>query len=52
MIRDVLAELVIGQDVSSIDQCNDRMWRGTLSFGNEGLTAQAIAAIDLARPVP
>ncbi|HIC72036.1 MAG TPA: hypothetical protein EYO88_08075 [Alphaproteobacteria bacterium] len=48
LIRDVLAELVIGQDVSSIDQCNDRMWRGTLSFGNEGLTARAIAAIDLA----
>ena len=48
LIRDCLAPLVIGQDVGAIDACNDRLWRGTLSYGNEGLTARAIAGVDLA----
>jgi len=48
LIRECLAPLVIGQEVGAIELCNDRMWRGTLSFGNEGLTARAVAAVDLA----
>jgi len=48
LIRETLAPLVIGEEVGAIDRCNDRMWRGTLSFGNEGLTARAIAGMDLA----
>ena len=48
LIRESLAPLLIGEDVGAIDRCNDRLWRGTLSFGNEGLTARAIAGIDLA----
>ena len=48
LIRECLAPLVVGQQVGAIDLCNDRMWRGTLSFGNEGLTARAVAGVDLA----
>ena len=48
LIEECLAPLVIGQEVGAIDLCNDRMWRGTLSFGNEGLTARAVAGVDLA----
>lgn len=48
VIRHTLAPLVVGQEVGAIDLCNDRMWRGTLSFGNEGLTARAVAGVDLA----
>ncbi|MGY8827702.1 MAG: enolase C-terminal domain-like protein [Candidatus Latescibacterota bacterium] len=48
LIKESLADLIIGQEVGAIDRCNDLMWRGTLSFGNEGLTARAIAGMDLA----
>ncbi len=48
LIKECLAPLVIGQEVGAIDRCNDIMWRATLSFGNEGLTARAVAAMDLA----
>ena len=48
LINECLAPLVIGQEVGAIDLCNDLMWRGTLSFGNEGLTARAVAGVDLA----
>ena len=48
LIKECLAPLIIGQEVGAIDLCNDRMWRGTLSFGNEGLTARAVAGVDLA----
>ena len=48
IIAECLAPLVVGQEVGAIDRCNDRMWRGTLSFGNEGLTARAVAGVDLA----
>ena len=48
LIREVLSEIVVGQDVGAIDLSNDRMWRGTLSFGNEALTARAVAGVDLA----
>ena len=48
LIKECLAPLVIGQEVGAIDLCNDLMWRGTLSFGNEGLTARAVAGVDLA----
>jgi L-rhamnonate dehydratase len=48
LIKECLAPLVIGQEVGAIDLCNDLMWRGTLSFGNEGLTARAVSAVDLA----
>ena len=48
LIRDSLAPAVVGQEVGAIDACNDRMWTGTLSFGNEGLTARAVAGVDLA----
>ena len=48
LIKESLMSLIIGQEVGAIDQCNDLMWYGTLSFGNEGLTARAVAAIDLA----
>jgi len=48
LIRDCLAPMLIGQEVGAVDLCNDRMWTGTLSFGNEGLTARAIAGVDLA----
>lgn len=48
LIRECLAPIVIGQEVGAIDLCNDRLWRGTLSYGNEGLTARAVAALDLA----
>ena len=48
LIREVLSKIVVGQEVGAIDLCNDRMWRGTLSFGNEGLTARAVAGVDLA----
>ena len=48
IIAECLAPLVVGQEVGAIDRCNDRLWRGTLSFGNEGLTARAVAGVDLA----
>jgi L-rhamnonate dehydratase len=48
LIRESLSHIVIGQEVGAIDLCNDRLWRGTISFGNEGLTARAVAAVDLA----
>jgi L-rhamnonate dehydratase len=48
LIKECLASLIIGQEVGAIDLCNDILWRGTLSYGNEGLTARAIAALDLA----
>jgi L-rhamnonate dehydratase len=48
LIKECLAPLVVGQEVGAIDLCNDRMWRGTLSYGNEGLTARAVAGVDLA----
>ncbi len=48
LINECLAPLVVGQEVGAIDLCNDLMWRGTLSFGNEGLTARAVAGVDLA----
>ena len=48
LIKECLAPLVVGQEVGAIDLCNDLMWRGTLSFGNEGLTARAVAGVDLA----
>ena len=48
LIKESLMSLIIGQEVGAIDRCNDLMWYGTLSFGNEGLTARAVAAIDLA----
>lgn len=48
VIKESLADLIIGQQVGAIDRCNDLMWRGTLSFGNEGLTARAVAGVDLA----
>merc|ERR1711964_546518 len=48
LIKESLMSLIIGQEVGAIDRCNDLMWHGTLSFGNEGLTARAVAAIDLA----
>ena len=48
LINECLAPLVIGQEVGAIDLCNDLMWRGTLAFGNEGLTARAVAGVDLA----
>ncbi len=48
LIRECLAPILIGQEVGAIDLCNDRLWRGTLSYGNEGLTARAVAALDLA----
>ena len=48
LVKECLAQLIIGQEVGAIDRCNDLMWRGTLSFGNEGLTARAVAGVDLA----
>ena len=48
LIEKSLAPLIIGQEVGAIELCNDLMWHGTLSYGNEGLTARAIAGIDLA----
>jgi L-rhamnonate dehydratase len=48
LVRECLAPLIIGQEVGAIDLCNDLMWRGTISFGNEGLTARAVAGVDLA----
>lgn len=48
LIRDCLAPMLVGKPVGAIDLCNDLMWRGTLGFGNEGLTARAVAAVDLA----
>ena len=48
LIRDCLAAAVIGQEVGAIDACNDRMWHTTISYGNEGLTARAVAGVDLA----
>jgi L-rhamnonate dehydratase len=48
LIKECLAPMIIGQEVGAIDLCNDVMWRGTLSFGNEGLTARAVAGVDLA----
>lgn len=48
LIRDCLAPAIIGQEVGAIDACNDRMWHSTLSFGGEGLTARAVAGVDLA----
>jgi len=48
LIRECLAPMVIGQEVGAIDVCNDRLWRGTISYGNEGLTARAVAGVDLA----
>ena len=48
LIRDCLAPIIVGEEVGAIDLCNDRLWRGTISYGNEGLTARAVAAIDLA----
>ena len=48
IIDDVLSHMIIGQEVGAIDTCNDRMWRGCLSFGQEGLTARAVAGVDLA----
>ena len=48
IIDEVLAPQILGQDVGAIDTCNDRMWRGCLSFGLEGLTARAVAGVDLA----
>lgn len=48
LIAECLGPVIIGQEVGAIDHCNDLMWRGTLSFGNEGLTARAVAGIDLA----
>ncbi|NKB67356.1 MAG: hypothetical protein GKR89_09875 [Candidatus Latescibacteria bacterium] len=48
IIEESLAPLIVGQEVGAIDLCNDLMWKGTLSFGNEGLTAMAVAGIDLA----
>ncbi len=29
--------------MGAVSLCNDRMWRGTLSFGKVGLTARAVA---------
>lgn len=48
LIKECLAPLIVGQEVGALALCNDRMWRGTLSFGNEGLTARAVAGVDLA----
>ncbi|MBI2506065.1 MAG: hypothetical protein HYW07_22855 [Candidatus Latescibacteria bacterium] len=48
LIEECLAPMVVGQEVGALALCNDRMWRGTLSFGNEGLTARAVAGVDLA----
>ena len=48
LVKETLGRLVVGQEVGAIDACNDRMWRGTISFGNEGLTARAVAGVDLA----
>ncbi|MFC1525978.1 enolase C-terminal domain-like protein [Candidatus Latescibacterota bacterium] len=48
IIRDSLAPAIIGQEVGAIEACNDRMWTSTLSFGSEGLTARAVAGVDLA----
>jgi L-rhamnonate dehydratase len=48
LIREVLGPHLIGEEVVAIDRCNDRLWRGTLSFGSEGLSARAIAGVDLA----
>jgi L-rhamnonate dehydratase len=48
IIDEALVPQVVGQDVDAIDTCNDRMWRGCLSFGLEGLTARAVAGVDLA----
>ena len=48
LIKECLGRMIVGQEVGAIDLCNDLMWHGTLSFGNEGLTARAVAGIDLA----
>ena len=48
LIKECLAPMMVGQEVGAIELCNELMWRGTLSFGNEGLTARAIAGVDLA----
>lgn len=48
LIKDCLKHLIVGQEVGAIDLCNDLMWKGTLSFGNEGITARAVAGVDLA----
>ena len=47
-IRDCLAPAVIGQEVGSIDACNDRMWHAGITFGIEGTYARAVAGVDLA----
>ena len=48
LIKDCLAPLLIGRDVGAIDLCNDLMWRGMLSYSIEGLSARAVAGVDLA----
>ena len=48
LVRDCLAPFIVGQDVGAINLCNDLMQYGTLSYGNEGLVARAVAAVDLA----
>ncbi|MFH1567613.1 MAG: enolase C-terminal domain-like protein [Gemmatimonadota bacterium] len=48
LIKECLGPLVVGREVGAIDLCNDILWRGSLSYGNEGLTARAVAGLDLA----
>ena len=48
LIRETLGPAVLGQEVGAIMACNDRMWHAAISFGMEGVTARAVAGIDLA----
>jgi L-alanine-DL-glutamate epimerase-like enolase superfamily enzyme len=48
LIKDVLADVVIGRDVMDVGRCWSAMVRAIRNFGRPGVASMAIAAIDIA----
>jgi len=48
LIHDVLADVVVGQDVMDVGRCWSRMVRAIRNFGRPGVASMAIAAVDIA----
>lgn len=48
LIKDKLAEILVGRDAFDIPDLNKRLWQSTRNIGRSGIAACAISALDLA----